>query len=286
MQLDLFKQSDNVILENAVISAFSSHDLKAAKTAITALRNKYPQQQRLNLYDILLVQLEDFAEARRNKQLAECCQRLNELIQPVGHSLYGGEHARRWAAPLWQQLAELAAAQPFDPSNASYHAAPLWLSAGDDGMARTATETIPSWRKIPLPLAWMTEIELRAGHPEIYWPLLAELAWLAPQRLAHLLEHAPATVNGFFNRFSNDFENNSDEEDLTWFPAWLLICAPELREFLRATPAGNTPPAQTFTHLRDLLQLEKAGQQAGLIALRGKLRGLAPDIFTIYMRSR
>lgn len=286
MQLDLFTHSGEVILENTVISAFSNHDLHAVKTAIAALRDKYPQQQCLNLYDMLLVQLEDFAEARGNQQLLECCQRLNELIQPIAYSLYGGEHARRWVAPLWRQLAELAAAQPFEPGSAAYHAAPLWLAAGDYGMARTATKTIPSWRKIPQPLAWMTEIELRVGSPEIYWPLLTELAWLAPQRLECLLEHAPATVNGFFNRFSKDFENNSDEDDLAWFPAWLLICAPEVHGFLRATPGGSTPPAQTFAYLRDLLQLEKTGQQPSLIALRGKLRGLAPEIFTIYMHSR
>ena len=38
--------------------------------------------------------------------------------------------------------------------------------------------------------------------------------------------------------------------------------------------------------LLELLHLEKTGQHAGLMILRGKLRALAPDIFAIYMRSR
>ncbi len=286
MQLDLFAHSRDVTLENAVISAFASHDLSAAASAIAALRHEYPDRQRLNLYEILLGQLNDFAQSLRAEQLAECRQRLTDLIQPIGFSLFGSEHARRWAAPLWQQLAGLAAAKPFIASNAEQHAAALWLAAGDDSMARVATEAIPSWRKIPAPLAWMTEIELRNGQPEIYWPLVAELAWLAPQRLDQLLDHAPATVNAIFHRFSADFENNSDEDDLAWLPAWLLICTPETREFLRPAQAGDSPPAQAFIRLLELLHLEKTGQHAGLMILRGKLRALAPDIFAIYMRSR
>lgn len=286
MQLDIFEHSRDVMLENAVITAFASHDLNAAAIAIATLHHEYPERQRLNLYEILLGQLNDFAQSLRAGQLAECHQRLSELIQPIGLSLFGTEPARRWAAPLWQQLAERAAKQPFDPEHPEQYAAALWLAAHDDRMARTATEAIPSWRKIPAPLGWMTEIELRAGHPESYWPLIAELAWLAPQQLDKLLDHAPATVNAIFHRFSADFENNSDEDDLVWFPAWLLICAPETREFLRPAQAANTPPAETFSCLLELLHLEKTGQHNGLMAQRGKLRALAPDIFTIYMRTR
>lgn len=286
MQLDLFTHSRDVTLENAVLAAFASHDLGAAASAIAALRHEYPEQQRLNLYEVFLGQLNDFAQSLHTEQLAECRQRLNDLIQPIGLTLFGKERAQRWATPLWQQLAGLATTKPFSAGNAELHAAALWLAAGDDIMARAATKAIPSWRKIPVPLAWMTEIELRNGVPETYWPLIAELAWLAPQRLDTLLDHAPAAVNSLFHRFSADFENNGDEDDLVWFPAWLLVCTPETREFLRPVQATDSPPAQAFMRLLELLHMEKTGQHDGLMALRGKLRFLAPDIFAIYMRSR
>ena len=47
----------------------------------------------------------------------------------------------------------------------------------------------------------MSEIEIKQGTPETWWPLLAELAWLAPERLESLLLTAPAEVNRQKARF-------------------------------------------------------------------------------------
>lgn len=286
LQLDIFEHSRDVTLNNTVIAAFACHDLNAAEIAVTSLRSEFPLHPNLSAHDELIQQLRLFAARVNDKDLAECRRQLLDQIQPISITFFGAAHQQRWARPLWQQLADLASATPFVTERAELHTAALWLAAGEHQMAKKAVTTIPPWRKIPAPLAWMTEIELRTGHPETYWPLLAELAWLAPKRLDKLHGQAPAKVCSLLHRFSADFENNSEEDDLAWFPAWLLISAPEMREFLRPAQAENNTAAQAFSRLLDLLHREKTGQQHDLIVERHKLRALAPDIFALYMRSR
>lgn len=52
------------------------------------------------------------------------------------------------------------------------------LVAGDWAEAAA----IPSWRRIPQPLLWMTEARWRQSGAGAGWPLLAEACWLAPLR--------------------------------------------------------------------------------------------------------
>ena len=46
-QLDLFEDSRNVMLNNAVLAAFAAYDTDAVTLAITALHNEYPQHHDL-----------------------------------------------------------------------------------------------------------------------------------------------------------------------------------------------------------------------------------------------
>ena len=132
----------------------------------------------------------------------------------------------------------------------------------------------------------MSEIEIRHGAPEAWWPLLAELAWLAPERLESLLATAPVAVNRLKLQFLAGFENNGEHHDLAWFPAWLLIHHGELRDLLRPAQPAHSEPARAFLLVLDLLHLEKTGQHAAQIEQRAKLRALAPDLFADFMRSR
>ena len=54
--------------------------------------------------------------------------------------------------------------------------------AGDWAAAADAVGRIESWWRIPAPLAWMTEARHRMDGLDAAWPLLVELAWLAPKR--------------------------------------------------------------------------------------------------------
>lgn len=286
MQLDLFEDSRNVTLNNAVVAAFAAHDRGAVALAISALRNEFPQHHDLASHDQLLEQLNDFRCKPQPTNLNTCQQQLIHAILPLAERLFGATQAIIWARPLWADLAQAAAPSSYDNAHPDIYAAPLWLAAGAPAKARSAVEKIPSWHRIPAPLAWMSEIEIKHGAPETWWPLLAELAWLAPERLKSLLVTAPVAVNRLKLRFLAEFENNGEHHDLAWFPAWLLIHHRELRDLLRPAQPSQNEPARAFFLLLDLLHLEKTGQQAAQIPQRTKLRALAPDIFADYMRSR
>ena len=286
MQLDLFEDSRDVLLNNAVVAAFAAHDADATALAIAALHDEFPNHRDLASHKQLLEQLGDF---RRNLQPGSLQTRHRQLVQtllPLAGQLFGADRAIAWARPLWAALARTAAALDYDNAQPEIHAAPLWLAAGAPGDARSAIERIPSWRRIPAPLAWMSEIEIRHGAPEAWWPLLAELAWLAPERLESLLATAPAAVNRLKLQFLAGFENNGEHHDLAWFPAWLLIHHGELRDLLRPAQPAHSEPARAFLLVLDLLHLEKTGQQTAQIQQRARLRALAPDLFADFMHSR
>ena len=65
MQLDLFEDSRDVLLNNAVVAAFAAHDADATALAIAALHDEFPSHRDLASHKQLLEQLKDF---RRNLQ--------------------------------------------------------------------------------------------------------------------------------------------------------------------------------------------------------------------------
>ena len=285
-QLDLFEDSRNVTLNNAVLAAFTAHNPDTAALAIAALHDEFPHHHDLPAHRLLLGQLLDFLRELQPTSLPSRDQHLTQTLLPLARQLFGSTQTAVWARPLWAMLAQTAATVGYDNAHPEIHAAALWLAADAPDAAHSAIEKIPSWRRIPAPLAWMTEIEIKQGAPETWWPLMAELAWLAPERLDALLVIAPVAVNRLKTSFLTTFENNGEHHDLAWFPAWLLIHHSKLRDLLRpAQPAQNTP-AQAFHLLLDLLHLERTGQQGTQIPHRAKLRALAPDLFADFMRSR
>lgn len=286
MQLDIFEHSHNVMLNNTLVEAWLRHDLPGVQQGIAVLREAFPTHVELPSHDHLLQQLHRFVLDLQPEKLVFCQSQLREQILPLAEKLLGQHKIKHWAQPLWQALAEVALPLPYDPKHPECHAAAFLLAANEIGQARQAVSSIPAWRRIPQPLAWMTRIELLVSTPEIWWPLLAEAAWLAPEAFDKQLRDVSAAVNPLITHFSNQFENNGEDHDLNWFPAWLLIHHPEIRELLRPAEPNAGIPAQAFSLLLDLLHLERTGQQAGLMAERAKLRTLAPDIFTDYMRSR
>ena len=285
-QLDLFEDSRNVLLNNDVLKALVAYDTDAATLAMTALHNEFPQHHDLPAHRQLIEQLSDFRRALQPHCLPSRHHQLTQTLLPLARQLFGNTQATAWARPLWAALAQTAAAIDYDNAQPEIHAAALWLAADAPDKARSAIEKIPSWRRIPAPLAWMSEIEIKQGKPETWWPLLAELAWLAPDRLASLLTTAPVAVNRQKTQFLATFDNNGEHHDLAWFPAWLLIHHSELHDLLRPAQPAQSEPAQSFHLLLDLLHLEKSGQQSAQISQRAKLRILAPDLFADFMRSR
>jgi hypothetical protein len=68
----------------------------------------------------------------------------------------------------------------------------------------------------------MVQARLRLEGLDATWPLLAELAWLAPARLAEVLPSAgDPLLDKLSRQFAAEFDGRADVADLAWFPAWL-----------------------------------------------------------------
>ena len=192
-------------------------------------------------------------------------KRIETRLRPALKSVIGAA-TERWLEPTYGKLAVLATGQTFTRNMAYTHAAALFLRSGALTEARAAIVNIPSWRRQPEPLAWMTEIALRENAAAEYWPLIAELAWIAPTMLAAQLDaqlpnssahQALASVLRLYQEFGRKAELDAEDDESAWFPAWLLIEHPELLPLLRTAQPHQTPPVRCVSLLIDLLICER-----------------------------
>lgn len=290
MQLDIFEHSRDLMLRNDVLHALERRDAAAAGLAWRQLQAEYAHDDSLPLLQRLIGALDHpaapaFADAT---EATAALQDLRDHTVPAARRLWDAATADAWLAPSWAGLASRAAALPYDAAAPEVHAAALWLKAGDFGAAARAVAGIASWRRIPVPLAWMTEARHRLDGLDASWPLLAELAWLAPQRFDALLPRLrdPLLIR-LRRQFDAEFEGDGQEPDGAWFPAWVLCETPALAGLLgQAQPGLQRAPEQAMRLLLDLLHLERQGRQHDLPAQRKRLRELQPALYAAYMKSR
>jgi hypothetical protein len=286
MQLDLFAHSADVGLRNAVVTALRAHDANAMRAATDRLRADFPDDGHLEHFEHLFSELSALDQGKQSAPaIARQVERIETQLLPALNRMIGNDAARRWIEPVYGALAHAACGQTFNRSLSSAHAAGLFLRAGELALARAGVTEIPSWRRIPEPLAWMTEIALREKAPDEYWPLVAELAWIAPALLADLFPRtAPATALRLYQEFCITFEN--EDRETPYFPAWLLVEHPDLLQSLRLAQPQESPPARSAALLIDLLIGERQGLTPAILDKRRELRGLAPTIFERYMARR
>lgn len=189
MQLDIFDDSRDVMLRNDVLSAMQHHDAVVARNALQVLTHEYPDDAALMALDTLVTAL----EARCNRPFEshdaalDARETLLSRVHPSACDQMGERRAIVWLAPFWNELAQRAARLPFRTGQPDAHAAALYLHAGNWQAADAAILRIESWRRIPAPLMWQTVCRYRLEGLEAAWPLLAELAWVAPKLLDVLI---------------------------------------------------------------------------------------------------
>jgi len=288
MQLDIFEHSRDVVLRNAAIDALRERDTGACAQAVAALTAEYGADPLLPAFSLLCEKLRSPIPKPIAREVAiAILQELDDAVAPAAHAVFGKE-AKAWLSPLCAELAASIGDYPFDSGHESLHAAPLLLRAGHWMNASACIEAIASWRRQPAPLAWMIEARCRIAGFDAIMPLLAELAWMAPQRaqvLAPRLE-LPA-LDRLVRDFDAEFEGEGTPDDFTWFPAWALIVDSRLGECLRLSQAGaNTRPEYCARVVLGLLLCERQGRHAELVEGRRKLREVHAALFARYMQGR
>jgi hypothetical protein len=290
MQLDIFEHSRDLMLRNDALLALEQRDALAARAACLRLEAEYPDDHALPPLQLLVTTLAqpDGPPFADTAEATQALQHIQGEIEPAAQRLWGAQAGAAWLLPLWQQLARRAARLSFGAECAEIHSAALWLKAGDFAAATNAVQQIESWRRIPAPLAWMSEARLRLDGLDSSWGLLAELAWLSPQRFDALTRRlADPVLTRLRRRFDAEFEGEGTVADLAWLPAWVLCETPALATGLgQAQPGLQSPPERAMRLLLDLLHLERQGRQRELMAQRRSLRDLQPVLYAAYMKSR
>lgn len=173
MQLDSFNDSRDVMLRNDVVAALGAHQALAARGAWQTLRQEYPLDAWLPSLFTLLQAL----EARRpqnpahsvfesHDSLGQARVALQDSVQPAAQQVFGAA-AALWLRPFWQDLVQRAAHLPFCADCEEDHAVPMLLHVKDWQAAIDAVTRIPSWWRIPAPLAWMAPGQTGSAGPAV-----------------------------------------------------------------------------------------------------------------------
>jgi hypothetical protein len=278
------------MLRNDDVAALERRDPFAARSAHDVFADQFPQDETLAPLAVLVNALEDGSTARfaDHECVREAHRMLSEVIEPAAQRILGAPAAVSWGARLWGAMAQRAAHLALRPEYAEDHCAALWLRAGDWPAAIDAVARIASWRRIPAPLAWMTQARYRVHDLDGAWPLLAELAWLSPARFDQLTSQlADPLLERLRKRFDASFEGQGDVDDLAWFPAWVLTEKPGLSRLLgEAQRCLHKAPEQAMRLLLELLGLERQGRQHDVIGRRKAVRDLHPSLYAAYMKTR
>lgn len=288
MQLDIFADSRDVMLRNDVVAALRVRDGRLGRRTLDAFAAEYPDDSLLAPLTALLDALLSTPPACLGHQAAaDTCQRMEAMVVPMAVHVFGERDASDWLAPLWRSLAHAAAFLPYNHQFPGAYAAPMLLRAREWTMAEDAITKIPSWRRVPTPLAWMAEARFALGGIEAAWPLLIELSWLNASNFGELARRLDSRVlDGLLRNFQSAIAAEGDTE-LAWFAAWLSIAEPATVAILRQTQQGqDSLPERTARLIADLLGLERQGRHAEVVELRKKLRDLHAELFALYMRSR
>jgi hypothetical protein len=287
MQLDLFRDSRDVMLRNELIAALRARDLPTILIARAALAEEHPHDTLLDPTDILVNALEaQPARIPNHDQAQRAAREVDRELTAAATATLGTTHATDWLESVWHTLAKAVQHLPYQSHAPKAHAAHMHIRARRWSDAALAVQGIDAWRRQPAPLAWMTEATFHQHGLDAAWPLLAELAWRDPTRFAPLTHRlAPAAPATMLERFERDFL--STHADYPWFPAWALINEPSLQTVLRTAETPElTPPEQAARTILQLLTLERQGRHREIIERRKTLRALHPGLFAHYMHTR
>jgi hypothetical protein len=289
MQLDLFMHGRDVMLQNDVIAALRRRDAAGATEAFARLAAEFPEHGSLAPLSVLLAIIAP-RQAPPPTGREEIIARVREMdaaIFPAAVRIFGHEEAKHWLSPVWGSLATAVTELPFDPQFEMTHAGFLFLRGADWAAAEASILTIPSWWRMPAPLAWMIEARFHREGLEAVWCLLVELVWMAPQAFRELAPRLPSEpLHKLLNAFDASL-GDEDGLDVSWFPAWLLIDVPAMASVIRQTRSGSGKPAERVARsILDLLALEKQGRHAELVAQRRQFRDQHEVLYRYYMSTR
>ncbi|MBK1716162.1 hypothetical protein [Thiocystis violacea] len=272
-QLDLFQDSGELLLEDAIRLALAERRGDAAREQVAQLMRANPRHPRLGGF-LRLIQCIDAGDGQVDGNARERSAEL-EAIDPVARDLLG-HRARDVLAVLWSDLAQQLAGEPFDPTRPQRHASHAWARAGRWDAVRDSVERLADWRERPALVrlhaesAWHRRDPVTARRDWIWlcWehPLYAERAFVSTD--------FPDPWLASLWRAFGDLDPPLETED---FPAWLLLHDPTESAQVPADDAPSGERGDAYRLLRRLVGGEDD------IRLRRQLDELDPRLLRLFL---
>lgn len=294
-QLDLFVDTREVMLANDLIAALHARDVASAAKCLDLLRAEAPALASLDSFEVLVNRLRHAEEGKERKEpnaqnaaeLAAAADDLTHRVEPAARKVMGAD-AKRFVAPWFRELADLARAQPYDRDHRRAHAASLLLEAGDFAAAEAAALTIPGYDERPTSLAWLSIARYHQHGIDAARPSLLSLALRSPmefERTRDLLDDPALHREWTAFLGASEWESIAEAELPRWFPAWYVEEFGAISVVVQISLTID-PPGRALQSVQSLLAMERGGVSAALLKERENLRRLNEDLYRLYMAKR
>ena len=281
VQLDLFMDNSGNVLANSVVAALASRRTEEAATLVDKLRENDPSHARLGGLEALCAAAQRPALAEIDMEIAF----LEGHLTPLATAELGAA-ARDFLTPFWRRLGEALCERPFAADAPQMHASYALGRALDWAGVRQAVLRERTWRDSPLLRLRLAEALFHLGERREALAQWCLLCWDFPLDAERALEGGKLPdkdLQPAWERYCDlDIE---PEPDAPFFPAWLLLERPEIRDVLTAEDALQSHAAGRAYIALHGLSAGAATLSEQVMALRLQLKQAHPGLFAIYMRT-
>lgn len=279
-QMDLFMDSQPMVLERDLIDALGAGRLEAAEAALQRLRTLHTDRART----AELAELTAFRQALDSLDPRQALERLEAHLESLARRRLG-ERARDYLLPLWRCLAARLAALPFDPRRPRCHASHAALQGLAWGEALAAVERESDWRDQPALLERHALACCRLGRRDAALGDWFRLCWLFPAAAEPVLS-AQDLPDPELRLVWRTFGDLDADLETTAFPGWWRLTRTGPADPAIAGMPDTLEAAQTYQVIDELRRLSQPAAGADykrLLELRTRLRQRHPGLFELYM---
>ncbi|HEY0686264.1 MAG TPA: hypothetical protein VGD45_28240 [Steroidobacter sp.] len=289
-QMDLFFDNPVAALTNGIARALAAANVADAQRQLDRLYEIAPTHSDLAGYDRLVATL-----SRLDHPIEDARQHLEFLLDtaPTAKRLLGSQY-RELLTPLWRQLADALADQPFSPDEPQLHSS-FALSQAQDwaGVSACVLKEQEWWRQpaLCLQLAQSGAFQHRRIESLTGW---FALCWHAPSAAAEALskpQQPDAGIGKAWQEFlaSEDELADADSDDAALlpedFPAWMLLHEPGLaRQMSMDLAREQTSGEEHYRCVHRWLEARRAQKKDDELAQRKALQSGHPLLFR-YLKS-
>lgn len=285
-QLDIFSDSVPIQRANDLIAALSNFDRVASRQAIHHLVTAAPHHEGLPQFRVLCNFVDHWVESCNDTNwlstpsgIATEEKLIREQIIPAATVM--GNAGNDLVRKCWDILAKASERAGIPPEHYDYFAAELYLRAQQFHEALRTTKKVSGADMRAAVQRWLALGYNGSGETEQASRSMLRFAWLAPQQFNAFVEEMGDLK---LTRDWEGFQNDLDDLDATWFPAWCAhekkICFPMLSNVPRCNGGA------AYRLIMDLAIRERGGLCPAVYEDRAHLKRLNESFFAFYMRHR